>query len=121
MNLGEKLASLPGALSAAQLTRIPDGVRPGERILVIDGERIAVDADGRLSSAEALAMLAKTPSFFVAVNTAASSLSASWELATPINVVVAPPAALYDIVGDRACVSTEGKAYAVSVIGSELG
>lgn len=121
VNSGEKLAVVPGGLVSARVVRLPDRLTPGDRMLVVDGEQIPSDAEGRLSDPDALAALATTPSFFAAVSTSTPTVTASWELEAPIEVNVVPPAALYDLDGGSACVASGGEPFAVTVLGSELG
>ena len=49
------------------------------------------------------------------------SFSLQWRLKTPLDVWSLPPTALYDQQDDRACVVSDGKPVAVTVIGSQLG
>ena len=44
-----------------------------------------------------------------------------WKLAKTLNVVSVPPAAMYDVSADSACVVSRGKPVAVHVVASQLG
>ena len=44
-----------------------------------------------------------------------------WKLAKALNVVSVPPAAMYDVSADSACVVSRGKPVAVHVVASQLG
>lgn len=57
----------------------------------------------------------------VSVASSDVSFSLQWRLKTPLDVWSLPPTALYDQQDDRACVVSDGKPVAVTVIGSQLG
>jgi len=118
---GGDVAALPGGLAAAAISRLPEGLAPGDRVLTVDGTAVPVDADGRVTSTEALATLEATTSYQQAVQTDATTLSGSYALAEPVTVSVVPPGALYDIDGGAACIASDGAAQPVQVVGSELG
>lgn len=118
---GETIGSLAGGLAGAGITRLPEGAVSGERVLNVDGQSIPLDADGRVSSAEALETLAASSSYAQALRGSMTSLNGSYVLAEPVTVSVVPPGALYGIDGQAACVASNGTPLAVQVIGSELG
>lgn len=118
---GDKIATVPNGLAGAAITHLPDGLAPGDRVLVIDGASVPIESDGRVTSAEALAAIAATPTYAQAVKGGSTTLTASLALANPVTVSVVPPGALYDLDGEAACVSENGIARAVQVLGSELG
>lgn len=118
---GEKFATLPSTLAGAAITRLPDGALPGERILTIDGSKVPVDAAGRVTDPDALAVIAASSSYAEAVIGKSDSVKGSYTLAQPVGVSVVPPGSLFDIDGDAACVADGGRAFAVRIVASELG
>ena len=59
------LAELPALVLGARVTPLPDGLAPGERVVMVDDQTFAVDASGALR-AEDLDRLAATASFAAA-------------------------------------------------------
>lgn len=112
------IATLPGGLAAARIALLPTDAAPGPRVLLVDGQSIAVSADGVVTD---LAALAQTSSYQQASHGQLGALSASYVLAEPVDALVVPPAALYQFDGTAACLASEPAPVAVQVVGSELG
>lgn len=119
----QRLATVPTTLAAASLTAMPVDAPTGPRVLVLDGERIAIDADGAVSDPEALAVIAASPGYRQALllDSANPSLTVSWLLAEPLPVEVVPPSAVFGITAGQGCVALGDEVRPVSVVGSELG
>lgn len=118
---GEKVASLPGGLAGAAITRVPETAVDGERTLTIDGMGVPVDADGRVTTADALAAIAASDSYARAMSSDATTVTGVSTLTTPVTVWAVPAGALYGIDAPAACVATGGSTHAVRIVASELG
>ena len=130
------IATLTTGVSAASISPLPSNLMPGDRVVLIDDQRIVVDGTGAISSASDLARLAAStayrkyqagtekPAGDGAQQGSASGgagMSVQYELAQPITVVSVPAAAVHVKSGDSACVVSDGEAIAVRVVGSQLG
>lgn len=118
---GDALAVLGAGLVTGEATNMPAGAVPGERIIIIDGERIPVDEQGRIVAYEALQLLASTPTYSAAVRAGESVISGALVLAEPVDVAVVPPGAIFGVDGNEACVAVDGEPRSVTLWGSELG
>lgn len=100
----------------------------------VDDASIPLDANGVVNSGDALARLASTGSFRAATTeetgvaggeggTNQGTVTVDGELARadPIQALVLPPAALYGLDGDEACVLSGHHPRRVVILGSELG
>ena len=143
---GEVIASLDPRLEAAAVVEMPADLVDGSRVVRIDEATLPIRSDGTIDSAS-LGSLERTASYRMAIassagdgtsigggnaasggsqgsaNTAAGrpKLDAKLVLAQPIPSWGVPPGTLTEVNGDRACVWSAGKSYAVRVIGSQLG
>ncbi len=118
---GEPLASLVAGVASAAITESPGDLVPGGRVLVVDGERLPVDADGAVRDAASLATLTATASIREAVQGEATSITASLELAEPVDIAVVPPSSVTGVDGTTGCVVADGAALPVDIVGSRLG
>ena len=109
----------PAALSVA---RLPTDAVPGERVMVVEGLVMSVDAMGRVTDPEALSAFSRT-------STAADArrdpdgvtVTATWQLASPVIATGVPPSAIIDLSGDAGCVVSDGEVIRGSLLGSSLG
>lgn len=119
------LVTLSGGASSASLT-LPNDAQPGERIITLESKDYPVPENGIITDQTVLqAILTSTP-YRNTMNTSDdkesdASFTVPWKLATPIDVQIVPPGALFGIRGDSACVSTQGTTIKVRIISSELG
>ncbi|WIB00148.1 peptidoglycan-binding protein [Curtobacterium sp. MCBA15_012] len=120
---GAPLVSLPVDLVGATVAP-PAGATPGAREVRVGQVTAPVDPDGVVRDRAALAAIASTPEYASAtVEDGTASIPADWRLHEPETVLVVPPAALYDLRDDQACVQVPRRreAVLVAVVGSELG
>lgn len=119
---GQALIGFQVPITSARVTADLSRFVPGERTLVLDGQHLALNADGTVTDPESLRALAATGIFRVALaNGALGSLQARYTLTEPLTVSVVPPAALRPITTGKGCVLGDGQPMAVSIISSELG
>lgn len=132
--VGDPLATLTRAVASASVQGIPPEAVPGERVIAVDDATIPVDANGAVVAEESLRILADTPSYRSALGggqgqgqqdaggqDGAVTVSVDFRLAEPVPTLVVPPAALYAIEREDACILSSGKPHAVRMIGSQLG
>ena len=120
--VGQEIADLPPQITSAQIANIPQTVAPGERALIIDGNRFPVPADGLITDASHLADLGRLPSFLASQGSdTPGTLAAQYELATPTRVLAVPPGALFGVEATKACLSSGSVTYPVAILGSQLG
>jgi peptidoglycan hydrolase-like protein with peptidoglycan-binding domain len=117
---GDPVADLSSGITAASAELPLDRV-PGDRVLVVDGERLPLGADGAVTDPTALATLTSSTSLREAVAAEGTSFTASLELDEPVDIAVVPPSAVVSIHGVSACVVADGTALPVTVVGSQLG
>ncbi|MGJ4845671.1 peptidoglycan-binding domain-containing protein [Leifsonia sp. Le1] len=138
VTVGDPLATLTRAVASASVQGIPAEAVPGERVIAVDDATIPVDANGAVVAEESLRILADTPSYRSALGggqgqahgqgqqdaggqDGAVTVSVEFRLAEPVATLVVPPAALYAIERDDACILSGGTPHAVRLIGSQLG
>lgn len=116
-------AAAPVSLSVAQdLT----GLVPGDRVVRLGGTVAPVDADGRVTDAallDALAASAGAGPTRSGEGTADkdAQVEVEYALASPLEALVVPPAALYGLAGDTGCLLGDGVPVPVRVLSSTLG
>ena len=122
VSVGDVLLSLAGRESRAQVA-VADGAIAGGRVLVLDGQRLPVGADGVLAPAETAQLLASNAfrmSQQQAPDAPVVTLRMPWALAEPVTVFGVPPSALTGSEGAR-CVFEAGVAVPVQLVASQLG
>jgi hypothetical protein len=120
VNPGDGLISFAPELVGAWISPVPDGLTPGDRVLVIDGKQVPVDADGKVSR-DGLPAVAAGQQFRMALTSEQTSITGQFQLAQPIEATVIPPVAFVAKSATQGCVSAGGRGYPVTVIGSQLG
>lgn len=109
----------PAALSVARLP--PDAV-PGDRVMVVEGLVMVVDAMGRVTDPDALEAFSRTPAAADARRDPEGvTVTATWQLASPVSATGVPPSAIIDVVGNAGCVVSGGTVIRGSLLGSSLG
>ncbi|KZE90579.1 hypothetical protein AVP41_00098 [Microbacterium sp. TNHR37B] len=117
---GTVLAELPALVLGAKVTPLPDGLAPGERVVLVDDQTFAVDESGALG-AEDVDRLAATPSFAAARHVSPDqTVSGQLMLAEPVTAYAVPPRAIIED-GDVRCVVEDGTAVPIDVLASQLG
>jgi len=101
----------------------PDGVWPGERVVSLGaGVTAPVGGDGMISDSTFLAAYTRTRGYVQWLSDGANALAVQAQLASPIQVVAVPPAGLYDVQGEDAClVDGMNTSLAVRIVASQLG
>lgn len=122
VSAGQRVAATDGPLIAAQVADHVQAPAGGARVLVVDGVRVALDDEWRVSVA-ALGDLAATDAYRRHIaNPEAVPLTGTAALDTPLRVASIPPGALFGLEGERACVaSSDGNVLGIQVVASELG
>ncbi|MFI2702501.1 peptidoglycan-binding domain-containing protein [Cellulosimicrobium composti] len=122
---GDPVASVPGALESVTVAEPPEGLVPGDRVLVVDGTSVPVDAALAVSDPAALVQLSPLPSLQPTSTDGdagrAGAPTAQLVLAAPQAVSVVPPSALFGAADGRGCVLSDGVVRAVGIVGSQLG
>jgi hypothetical protein len=134
MVAGDPLATLTRAVASASVPGVPTDLVPGVRELAVDDARIPVDERGVVADSESLGLLADTASYRSALGIGPANgqqdagnadntvtVSVEFRLAEPVATLVVPPAALYAITGDEACILSGERPHAVRMVGSQLG
>lgn len=122
IEVGEPLATLPVALAGARIATTPVDLLDGKRTLTVGEIEAAVSRDGAISDPQALEALAVSPDYAAATGSDGSpTLTATYALTKPLEVVVVPPTALYGMRGSVGCVADGDRSVRVRVVGSELG
>lgn len=124
INPGDALFTSAPTVLGARIVELPSGAAAGERVLVIDGEELAVAEDGSVADPNALTQLSSLASFRRFMNDEASTgIQAQYELASQTDVYAVSPASLYGIENTDGCVmdSASGDGRPVTIVSSELG
>ncbi len=117
----DTVATLPGAVTGAAITVLPQQVAPGERALIIDEQTYDVSDDGTITNAEQLQRLATSPSYLFSKRAESNKINGSFLLAAPIQALIVPPGAITQVQQGSGCVVADGQTKPVNIIGSELG
>lgn len=119
---GQGLAELPPQATGARITNMPQSTAPGERRLLIDSSIFPTTPDGRISDANALGRLTRTPSFLASqTSDRPGTFAARYELAESAKVLGVPPGAIFGIDAKHGCISSRKEVYRVVILGSQLG
>jgi peptidoglycan hydrolase-like protein with peptidoglycan-binding domain len=114
-------ATVAGGLVALQVTGgLADAVA-GDRLLRLGTASAPIDASGMVTDAAFLAEVAASPEYAFAAASDSGTLTLDAVLATPVEVVVVPPGAIYGITDDAGCVIADGEPRRVRVVASSLG
>ncbi|WP_456819492.1 peptidoglycan-binding domain-containing protein [Cellulomonas sp. URHB0016] len=121
-----KFATTVGGVTALSVAEDVSGFVAGDRVMRSNGAQTAVGADGRITDATFLAAFTASAEWQFAQSKDSSDsggapVKLEYALATPIDAVVVPPAALYDLSGDRGCLAGQDGPVAVKVVTSALG
>ncbi|PSL39012.1 hypothetical protein CLV49_2643 [Labedella gwakjiensis] len=117
---GDPLAVLAAGLTSAS-AELPEDLVPGQRVLVVDGERLPLGTDGAVTDTAALSALTSSSLVREAIAGEATSFTTTAELTDPIEIAVVPPSAVVAISGATGCVVVDGSARPVDIVGSQLG
>lgn len=121
---GDDLVTVGGGLTSAAVT-VPPDASPGERIATFAGVSAPVSPGGMITD-EAFLDAVSTDPLYLFTQSAdapaeAGDLQVSFSLATPLDVAVVPPGAIYSLGAGSGCVDSAGVARAVQIIASSLG
>lgn len=118
----QPIATLPVALNTIQIKNLPTDAAAGDRVLTVDGVTVPVDAEGQITGPDDLAQLLATASYRNYVSSdGETAMTGTYALATPMEVIPVPPAAIYDLENGQGCVVGDGEPAPVKVVGSALG
>ncbi|MBX6750555.1 MAG: peptidoglycan-binding protein [Micromonosporaceae bacterium] len=113
-------ATVAGGLTSLEVTGGLTGAVAGDRVLRIGDVSAPIDAGGMVTDPAFLAAVAASPEFaFATASNSALTLDAV--LATPLEVVVVPPGAIFGIADGTGCVLADGQPRPVRVVASSLG
>ncbi|GAA1143587.1 hypothetical protein GCM10009651_29890 [Microbacterium natoriense] len=117
---GGALAGLPSLVLGARVSPLPDDLAEGQRLVRIDDQEFAVDAEGAFAPVD-LDRLAATPAYAAARQVSdAEKIKASLLLTEPVQVYPVPPRAIIEA-GGSFCVIDGGSPTKVDVLASQLG
>lgn len=133
IDVKSELLTTDSQSQSVSVTMPQDEVVAGDRVLDADGRMVDMPQQTTaITDSSTLAALLGSDAYRQASGTAESSESASdgasdvtftlqWLLKTPIDVWSLPPTAFYAQHDEQACLVSDGKPVAVTVIGSRLG
>ena len=133
IDVKSELLTTDSQSQSVSVTMPQDEVVAGDRVLDVNGRMVDMPQQTTaITDSSTLAALLGSDAYRQASGTAESSESASdgasdvtftlqWLLKTPIDVWSLPPTAFYAQHDEQACVVSDGKPVAVTVIGSRLG
>jgi peptidoglycan hydrolase-like protein with peptidoglycan-binding domain len=117
------IANVPGALQSLQLEMTPERpIAPGARVLRVLGVVVHSDETGAVTDASEIESVAESPLFPDALARSESSpLVAQSTLRDPLEVASLPPAAIFGVNGQAACVESEGGTHRVTIVSAAMG
>lgn len=119
---GLPVASAPGPLRALSVNVPPPGSAAGARVLTVETVSTSVDKDGAVTDPEALARITETSLYQTSVaSEGAVGLTATWALATPLEVLAVPPGSLIGLGSSQSCVDGDDGIVPVTVVSSVVG
>jgi hypothetical protein len=139
LSAGSDIATLPTGVLSASIVSMPTDLIEGARTLDINGSQFEVNAEGRITGSEQLAVLAmlmeqqpsQDPSDQVGGSgvvagapdaaAAAPELSGTYSLKEVAEVASVPASAVTAISGSDGCIVADGKPQKVVMVASELG
>lgn len=117
---GTALATVPGRLTAVRAS-LPADAR-GARVLEVFGATARVPASGVVTAPAFLRAVEGSDDYASYLSSGATDkLTGSLRLAAPIRALKVPPAAVFGIEGDLACVESGARVIPVTIVGSGLG
>lgn len=124
VSTGQTIASTSPRLVEVSVSGRPQGLLPGDRVLVLEGRRVRVPASGSITRTRDLERLLATEAVRLAVRTAdletPAPLSGDYVLADPRPTISVPMSAV--VGSEEPCVvRPDGAAVRVAVIASSLG
>lgn len=118
----EAFATTAGTLASLGLSDTLSNVTPGDRVLRLGELSAPVGEGGVVTDPAFLEAVRGSMEFAGWQRTEGSEpLTLEYVLATPLDVSVVPPGALFALSGTTGCVRAEGTAHPVTVIASSLG
>jgi len=127
----QAIAGLSAKALGASVVNVPADAVPGERVIELGGDRIAVDSEGRITSKSELVKLdgAVQRALSAREGSAADGgaepgeprLSVRYLLKRPLEAWVVPPSALVMQTEQQACIVSAEQALPVDVVASALG
>ncbi|MFT3834597.1 MAG: peptidoglycan-binding domain-containing protein [Micropruina sp.] len=119
-NAGSTLFTVAGRLTSVSFTR-PDGLVPGARTLSLYGVE-AKAGQGGVADRKFLDAVAATPDYQAYVlDGKKAEVTATLQLATPVNASKVPPGAVFSLAGNAGCVQSGDRAIPVTIVGAGLG
>jgi peptidoglycan hydrolase-like protein with peptidoglycan-binding domain len=117
------LVTVAGSLAELKVTDDLQGAALGARALEYNGIEAMIDDDGRvLDPAFLLAIAASAELDFALSDQGSGDLALDSHLVEPVEVVIVPPASLFELEADgAACIIADGKPRSVRVVSSALG
>lgn len=121
-----KFATTATAVTALALAEEVTGAVAGDRVVRSNGAQAPVDAEGRVTDTAFLTAFTASAEWRFAQSgegddAGSGQVKVEYALATPVDALVVPPAALYALAGDQACLAGEDGAVPVRVVSSALG
>ncbi|MCT2085175.1 peptidoglycan-binding protein [Microbacterium enclense] len=122
-NGGDLFATVPGDLRSLRVVQNVDNVMvPGQRRVTVLGVEASLSEAGVIDDPQQVRDIQSAPTFAATLAAIDSTpLTARSALATPVQVVSLPPAALFDVTGSTACVEGLAGAMPVQIVGTGMG
>lgn len=123
VNQGSPIATTGSKIRGFGLKAVPANVVEGPRVVSLAGVTAQVNQAGQITDPVSITKLAETAAVqSMQDSTPAPSLTAIYELVTPLTVYPAPPSSLIGLRGASGCVATAtGRTVPVRVVSSILG
>lgn len=120
---GDLFATVPGDLRSLRVVQNVDNVMvPGPRRATVLGVQASLSEAGVIDDPAQVSAIQSAPTFAATLAAIDSTpLTAQSVLATPVQVVSLPPAALFDVSGSAACVEGSAGAVPVQIVGTGMG
>lgn len=118
---GDAVFSMPSDVLSATVHYAQEPPVQGARVLMVGKEKYALPDTGTISDSSALAAIGSSAEYKQMQASKGTSLKLQSMLESPIEVIAAPPLAVYEDPQGHTCISTEEGPLSVTVVASELG
>jgi peptidoglycan hydrolase-like protein with peptidoglycan-binding domain len=119
---GQAFAKASAQLRSIVVNSVPPNAVAGERVIRVMGVTGPLDKGGTATDPQFLGQVAGTREYrLVGAGDKEPDLTAVIALKDRIAALKVPPGALFGVTGDRGCIQSGAKAFAVRIVGSRLG
>ncbi|MDR2723480.1 MAG: hypothetical protein LBB54_07140 [Cellulomonadaceae bacterium] len=102
---------------------VAPGATSGQRVLVVDGQRLPVSETGVVDDPDAMTVISSSSAYQTALaqDPDTPRLPAEWALAEPMDIAVVPPSAVITEAAKTCVIADTGDVTPVTIVGSSLG